>query len=355
MGKPCGQRRGRGREATPETALGIARHPAGRRRLAGRAARTDCSAPGTTGGRRTCWTTWSTRSCATRSPSGRQQDHAGRSAHIGCATTDPGSTTTTTTWRGWRWRLSGPAGSAGVEKPERAEEAVRAVRQRVGARGRRRHPVAQAGPVLQRPRQRSCGDLPRPLRRPAAARPADVRLDRRNADRSGDPSGVRRHQGRLAGARAVHLLPGRGARAGNRTRGADQGHRPRQAGASARRRRARQHGARRGDQGRRRRRRRTVQRHPGPIPGAGGDHAAAEQPRGRRGPRHRPHAGAASPRSRHGTTARPSTACRCSPRSGTAPPRYPRQAGRKPSSSRVRSTPPRSPNAICLFSCRAGC
>ena len=46
---------------------------------------------------------------------------------------------------------------AGVEQPERAEEAVRTVPQRVGARGRRRHPVAQAGPVLQRPRQRAGG------------------------------------------------------------------------------------------------------------------------------------------------------------------------------------------------------
>ena len=40
---------------------------------------------------------------------------------------------------------------AGVEQPEGAQEAVRTVPQRVGARGRRRHPVAQTGPVLQCP------------------------------------------------------------------------------------------------------------------------------------------------------------------------------------------------------------
>ena len=38
-------------------------------------------------------------------------------------------------------------------------------------------------------------------------------------------------------------------------------------------------------------------------------------------------AGAEVRRSRRGTTGRPSTACRCSARSGTAPPSYPRQAG----------------------------
>src|SRR5215471_10063254 len=44
----------------------------------------------------------STRSCATPNPTARRRS-SGRSDHIACATTDPGSTTTTTTWRGWRW------------------------------------------------------------------------------------------------------------------------------------------------------------------------------------------------------------------------------------------------------------
>ena len=38
-------------------------------------------------------------------------DHPADPWHTGCATTDPGSTTTTTTWRGWRWPWSGRAGS----------------------------------------------------------------------------------------------------------------------------------------------------------------------------------------------------------------------------------------------------
>ena len=41
-----------------------------------------------------------------------------------------------------------------------------------------RHPVAQAGPVLQRPGQRPGGPVPGALRRPAAPRAADGRLDR---------------------------------------------------------------------------------------------------------------------------------------------------------------------------------
>ena len=177
-----------------KTALAAAGHPARRRRPGRRPRRTGGSAPGTTGGRRTCWTAWSTRSCATRSPTARD-DHAADPGHIACATTAPGPTTTTTTWPGWRWRWSGRAGWPGVEKPRRPEHAVRPVRQRLGARGRRRHPVAQAGPVLQRPGQRPGRHLPGPLRRPAAPRPADGRLDRRHPDRPRDPPGVRRHQG----------------------------------------------------------------------------------------------------------------------------------------------------------------
>ena len=98
-----------------------------------------------------------------------------------------------------------------------AEEAGRAVPQRVGARGRRRHPVAQAGPVLQRARPTA----PRAI---FLARHDRLRRAQQMADWIDEtlidpetPSGVRRHQGRLAGAGAVHLLPGRRARARGRT------------------------------------------------------------------------------------------------------------------------------------------
>ena len=51
----------------------------------------------------------------------------------------------------------------GRGQAEGSREARRAVPQRVGARGRRRDPVAQAGSVLQRTRQRAGRRLPRPL------------------------------------------------------------------------------------------------------------------------------------------------------------------------------------------------
>ena len=70
MGQPGGQRGSRRRQAASETALGAARHPARRGRPGRRRGRTGSSAPGTTGGRRICWTAWSTRSCATRNPTG---------------------------------------------------------------------------------------------------------------------------------------------------------------------------------------------------------------------------------------------------------------------------------------------
>ena len=119
--------------------------------------------------------------------------------------------------------------------------------------------------------------------------------------------------------------------------------RSRRAGAPARQGRARQHGTRRGDQGCGRRRRRIVQRHPGPLPRARGDHAAAERSRGRRGPRHRPVAGAqvraigvGQPPDRR----RPAVVRRVlgSHRRIT----HGRRA-RKPNSSRVQSTPPKIP------------
>ena len=78
-------------------------------------------------------------------------------------------------------------------------------------------------------------------------------------------------------------------------------------------------------------------------------------PRGHRGPGHRPQRWCSRPRSRRGTTARPSTGCRCSGRSGTAPPNCPRPAARMPSSSRVPSMLRRLPSATCRCSCRVGC
>ena len=151
---------------------------------------------------------------ATRSPA--------RSAGIGCATTDPGSTTTTTTWRGWRWRWSGRAGWPASRGPRRWRSSPSSS----STRGCPRTAAASRGASRtssSTPRQRAGRHLPGPLRRPAAAGPADGRLDRRDADRPGDPPGVRRHQGRFAGARAVHLLPGRGAGLGDRARRAHRG------------------------------------------------------------------------------------------------------------------------------------
>ena len=77
--------------------------------------------------------------------------------------------------------------------------------------------------------------------------------------------------------------------------------------------------------------------------------------RRRRTPATPPGGWCSSPRRRPGTTGRPSRACRCSARSGTAPPRCPLRQARTPSSSRARSTPRRFPNATCRCSCRAGC
>ncbi len=60
------------------------------------------SPPGTTGGRHTFWTTWSTPSCGTR-PCSAVTPSPDRSAGTDCAISAAGPTTTTTTWRGWRW------------------------------------------------------------------------------------------------------------------------------------------------------------------------------------------------------------------------------------------------------------
>ena len=298
--------------------------------------RTGGSAPGTTGGRRTCWTAWSTRRCATRSRSGASGSPGRSAAHR----LRNNVSWTNSYYDDMAWlalALERAARLAGVERSARAGQARRPVRQRVGARGRRRHPVAQAGPVLQRPGQRSGGHLPGPLRRPAAAGPADGRLDRRDADRPRDAPGVRRHQGRLAGARAVHLLPGRGARAGNRTRRPHRGRPARRRGCSAWSRRSASSmapdgvlkGAGGGDGG-------LFAGHHRALPRAGRHRPARATRRDAARPR-TPRARSCWPRrSRRGTTGRPSTACRCSGRSGTATRRCPRRPARRRSSSRAR-------------------
>ncbi|CNW23116.1 Uncharacterised protein [Mycobacterium tuberculosis] len=179
--------------------------------------------------------------------------------------------------------------------PARTAQAHQPVRRSLGARGRRRHPVAQAGPVLQRPSQRPGraipGPLPRPVREKAQARRTDGRLDRSHADRSGDTPGIRRHQGRVVGPRAVHLLPRGGARAGNRAGGA---HRSGSQSAALRSRsslgrgRQRAHGSIGCVTGRRRRGRWPVRGDHRPIPRLGRHHVAGRLGRRRRRPRHRP-------------------------------------------------------------------
>ncbi len=80
VGQPRGQLRGRDRQAAPAdgcgelpgTQLGVVAWPAARKQT--------CSAPGTTGGRRTCWTAWSMPSCATRS---RAAHHASTARSAG--------------------------------------------------------------------------------------------------------------------------------------------------------------------------------------------------------------------------------------------------------------------------------
>ena len=116
MGQSCGQRGSRCRQAASEKALGAARHAARRGRMAAGAARPDvrhlallvAGASAGLPGR---------RAGARPAAGARSRRSPGRSGHIGCATTDPGSTTTTTTWRGWRWRWSGRAGSQASRGP----------------------------------------------------------------------------------------------------------------------------------------------------------------------------------------------------------------------------------------------
>ena len=328
MGESRRQRRSCRREAASETAVAAARHPARGGRLAAAAQGPQRSAPGTTGGRPICWTTSSTRSCVTRSPNGRPGSPA-RSGHIGCATTDPGSTDYYDDMAWLALALERAGRLAGVEKAGALEKLCEQFVNAWVPEDGGGIPWRKQDQFFNAPANGPAGHLPRPLRRPAAPRPADGRLDRRNPDRSGDPSGVRRHQGRFDGARAVHLLPGRGARVGDRTRRADRGPRPCRARAPAGGRGRRAHGARRGDQGRGRRRRRPVQRHPGALSGVGRDHTAEERsPRTRAACETRKFGGARVGEGRLGQSADRRRACRCSARSGIETPSCRPQAGR---------------------------
>ena len=244
MGQPCGQRRGRDRQAASETAVGAAGNPARRRRLARGRASTGRSAPGTTGGRRICWTAWSTRRCATRSPSASRRS-TGRSGGIGCATT-------------CRWTNDYYDDMAWLAL---ALERAGRLAASSGRRRWRRWPTSSSTPgcprtaAASRGASRTSSSTPRPTVRPAIflARYDDrLRRAQQMADWIDetliDPETHLVFDGikaRLAGARAVHLLPGRGAGPGDRTRDAHRGRPSRRAGAPAGRGDRRQHGARR--------------------------------------------------------------------------------------------------------------
>ena len=76
----------------------------------------------------------------------------------------------------------------------------------------------------------------------------------------------------------------------------------------------------------------------------------------RTSPRARPLAASCWPRPRRpGTTGRPSTACRCSARSGTGSPRSHRSGAEAPASSTVRLPPRRRLSATCPFRSPGGC
>ena len=199
------------------------------------------------------------------------------------------------------------------------------------------------------------GDLPGPLR-PVAARPADGRLDRRDADRPGHPPGVRRHQGRLAGARAVHLLPGRRARPRGRTRRPHRGRPPSPSAcagwsprspttwrptASSRARAAATAGCSTASW------RATSRWRPTMLP--------ERHTRGHGDPRHRQGTGAEV---RAVGVGQPADRRRPAAVRGVLGPHRRTAEGRRQgrrSSSRVRSTPRRSPSGTCRCSCRAGC
>ena len=227
--------RSRRRATASETALGDCREPSwewwpGRQRGG-----TGCSARGTTGGRRTCWIAWSTRSCATRNRTGAPRSTA-RSAATGCATT---AAWINSYYDDMAWLALALERAARLAGVERRRALKKLADQFLNAW------VPEDGGGI--PWRKQDQFFNAPANGPAGiflARYGDrlrraqqmARLDRRHVDRPGDAPGVRRHQGRLAGPRAVHLLPGRGARAGD---GARRAHRcgsqgpARRAGASA--------------------------------------------------------------------------------------------------------------------------
>ena len=210
---------GRNRAASSEAAV-AQRHLKrlwglpGRSGVGGRGRRrggTGPSARGTTGGRRTCWIAWSTRSYATRNPNdtpgstGRSRSHRLRNNFWWI----------NNYYDDMAWlalALERAARIAGVERhralPKLADQFLKAWVPEDGGG----IPWRKGGSVLQRPGQRPGGNLPGPLRGSCEAGRADGGLDRPHADRLGDPPGVRRHQGRFPWSAHSQLLPGRGAR-----------------------------------------------------------------------------------------------------------------------------------------------
>ena len=112
-------RRGRARGRPPAPApprRDRARHPIGRIRWP--RLRPSSRGPGTTGGRPTCSTAWSTPSCAPRARNGPTRSRRSP-APCGCATSARGPTTTTTTSPGSASRCSAPGPWRGARPARR--------------------------------------------------------------------------------------------------------------------------------------------------------------------------------------------------------------------------------------------
>ena len=354
MGQSGGKRGGRDRQAPSEAALGAARHPARRGRVAADAQGPASSAPGTTGGRRTCWTAWSTRSCATRNPTGSRRSPGRSASH---RLRNNGSWVNDyyddMAWLALALERAGRL--AGVEKPgalkKLSEQFLNAW-------------VPEDGGGIPWRKQDQFFNAP-------ANGPAGIFLARyddrlRRAQQMSDwidetlidPETHLVFDGIKAGSmvRAQYtycqgVVLGLETELAARTQDADHAQRVHRLVAAVR----REHGARRRHQGRGRRRRRPVQRDPGALPGAGRHHAAgthAKTPKPRdtaRNTRAQVRAvGVGLPADRR----RPAAV-----RTVLGPHRRDADGGRagRPSSSRAPSTPPRSPSATCRCSCRAGC
>ena len=253
----------------PGTQLGVVAWPAAQQVP-------ERSAPGTTGGRRTCWTAWSTRRCVTRSPSGStmiaRQIRGHRLRNNGSWVNDYYDDMA---WLALALERAGRL--AGVERPKALKKLSE---QFLNAW------VPEDGGGI--PWRKQDQFFNAPANGPAAIFLARYEDRLRRAQQMSDwidetlidPETHLVFDGIKAGSlvRAQYtycqgVVIGLDVELAARTKDPEHA----DAGASARRGRARQHGARRGDQGRGRRRRWTVQRHPGALSGARGDHAAAER------------------------------------------------------------------------------